>query len=319
MSVVRLDIHVDQPIDTAVLYTSIQVWRSPDRLGVSSPYVEIAAESQTNAFLDGGEVGPWDLNGLSITITVDAGPATVVQFAGSALVLSDVINTINEAFPGLASESGEDTGLLRLTSPTYGTPSSIQVTASTAATRLGLTISKVNGKGAYPLLAQTTEEYEFVDFDGDDAYWYKTRFYNTKTGAVSEFSAPQRGAVPDVVPESSLVLCFVYLADGTGSPIVGRRVILIPTGQVQITNDVDQVYGILSSVDRITLITDDAGYAETNLVRGQTFKMFIEGTTFHREVAILAVGAELNLLTAAAAADDPFTIVETPPLLIRVV
>lgn len=319
MSVVRLDIHVDHPIDTAVLYTSIQVWRSPDQLGAPTPYVEIAAESQTKASLDGNEEGPWDLNGLSLVITVDSGPATVVQFSGSSLVLADVLAAINDEFPGLASESGEDTGLLRLTSPTYGTPSSIQVTASTAATRLGLAVEKVNGKGAYPLLAQTTEEYEFVDFDGDEAYWYKTRFYNTRTGAVSEFSSPRRGAVPDVIPDSSLVLCYVYLADGTGAPIVDRRIILVPTGQVQITNDNDQVYGILPGVDRIILTTDDSGYAETNLVRGQRFKMFIEGTTFHREVTIPAVVTELNLLTAAASADDPFTIVESPPMPIRVV
>lgn len=320
MSIVRLDIHVDTPIDTAVLYDSIQVWRSPDQDGDPEPYVEITAQEEERAFVDGEEEGPWDLNGLILTVTVDGGPSKIITLSGANPIdLATVLDTINDVAPGLASESGEDTGLIRLTSPTYGTRSSIVVTPSTAATRLGLSTDKVNGKSAYPLLSQTTESYSFVDYDGVDSYWYKTRFYNTRTGAVSEFSSPRRGAVPDVIPDSSLVLCYVYLADGTGAPIVDRRILLVPTGQVQITNDNDQVYGILPGVDRITLTTDDSGYAETNLVRGQRFKMFIEGTTFHREVTIPAVVTELNLLTAAASADDPFTIVESPPMPIRVV
>jgi hypothetical protein len=318
MSIVRLKIHVDTPIDTAVLYDTIQVWRSPDQDGIPEPFVELGAQEDERAFLDGTEEGPWNLNGLLLTVTVDGGPSKVISFSGTNPIdLATVLDQIEEIAPGLASESEEDAGTVRLMSPIYGTRSSIVITPSTAATRLGLSTSKVNGKTGYPLLAQTTEEYEFVDYDGAEDSWYKTRFYNTQTGAVSSFSTPRRGAIPDVVPASSLLRCFIYLADGTGEPIVGRRIILVPTGQVQVTNDDDQVYGVLSSVDRIILTTDDAGFAEKNLIRGQTFKVFIEGTPFQREVTIPSTGTELNLLTAASTADDPFTIVESPPMPIR--
>lgn len=319
MSVVRMDIHVDNPVDTAVVFDVIQVWRSSDEDGDPAPFSQITALEATRATLVGSEEGPWNLNGLTLTVRVDGGPTTVIPFSGSNPIgLADVLETLNEAIPGLASESGEDTNLLRLTSPTFGTRSSIVVTSSTAATLLGLSISKVNGKAASPLLAQTTEEYPFVDYDGDAALWYRTRFYNSTTGAASDFSASRRGSPPDVIPAARLLLCHICLADGTGAPIANRRVILVPTGQVQITNDEAQVYGILSSVDRITLVTDDAGYAEKNLVRGQTFKVFIEGTPFQREVTIPSTGSALNLLTAASTADDPFTIVESPPMPIRV-
>jgi hypothetical protein len=319
MSVVRMDIHVDNPVDTAVVYDLIQVWRSPDEDGDPTPFVQITAPAATQAVLNGNEEGPWNLNGLTLTVTVDGGPSIGIGFSGTnPLALSQVLEIINEEIPGFATENGENTNLLRLTSPTYGTRSSIAVTASMAATLLGLSVSRANGKAASPLLAQTTEEYTFVDYDGDAAFWYRTRYYNSATGSASAFSPSRRGSVPDVLPASSLLLCHIYLADGAGLPIANRRVVLVPTRQVQITNDSDQVYGILSSVDRIVMTTNDSGYAEQNLVRGQTFKVFIEGTPFQREVTIPATGSSLNLLTAASTADDPFTIVDSPPMPIRV-
>lgn len=317
MSVVRLTIGVDNAVDTAILYDSIQVWRANES-DDSLVYQDITSESSIPAFVDGTSAGPWNLSGQTLVFILDSGESKSISFTGAnPLSLAAVLDRINGTFPGIASEVAPNTGRLRLSSPTPGTSSSILISSSLAATSLGLSTERVNGKGARPLLAQTTETYSFVDLDGAEFYWYKTRFFNKTTGSFSEFSEPRRGEVLEVLPDASLLRCFVYLADGMGAPIVGRRVILVPMGQLLVTNLEAEVYGILQSVDRLTMITNESGYAEANLVRGQKFKMFIEGATLQREIVIPTTGTSLNLLQAATTADDPFTIVTAPRMLVR--
>ncbi len=318
MSVIQLFLHVEEPAVISTLYNTIQVWRAPTQEGSPDPFVEITAPYATPAFLDNTTLGPWDLDGLTLGIALDGGASRNITFSSaSPMALAEVITSINNIIPGLCTEAGVNTGLIRLTSAVSGTNSSIQVQPSIATTRLGFSTIKTNGKNARILISSTAEEYEFVDYDGLDSFWYRTRFYHNITGALSDFSDAQRGTAPAVIPSSSLLHCFVYLADGAGNPIVNRRIMLVPMGQVQITNDDNQTYSILSSVDRITMITNEVGYAEESLVRGQRFKIFIEGTPFEKEVIIPNTGTELNLLTAPAVVNDPFSIVTTPPLIIR--
>lgn len=317
MSIVTLDFKVESYETIAVLYDVIQIWRSPNEGGSPIPYAEIAALEESRAYVDGSVEGPWALNGTTLIVALNGGPPVSVPFSGSVdLALSRVLEILESALPGIASEVPTNTNRIRISSSKYGTASSVTL-SGTAATVLGLSTSKTNGKGAYPFLSQTTEVYSFVDYDGSNNFFYKARFYNTVTGAASNYSIVKQGAVEDPLP-NSLLTGFVYLADGAGNPIVGRRIILVPTKQILITNPNNHVFGVLSSVDRITMTTDEGGYAESSLVKGQTFKMFIEGTTFHREITIPNSGTELNLLVAASVANDPLTIVETPPMLIRV-
>lgn len=317
MSIITLDIHVDDPAEVVVLYNTIQIWRSPDESGSPTPYREIAAFERTSATVIGTVVGPWNLTGLPLIISFDGGPEKTILFTGSnPKNITDVIAAINAVIPGVASELG-NTNKLKITSPITGTESSILITANAAASVLGLASIKENGKGSYPLLSASTEEYKFVDFDGFDYFWYKTRFYNTETEAFSDFSEPRKGGVEDVIPPSNLMKCFLYLADGRGKPIIDRRIMIVPISSVQVTNDNLHVYTVLPSVDNIYMVTDELGYAEIMLIKGQTVKIFIEGTTFQREVSIPTSGSSLNLLTAAIAAPDPFTIIESPPIPIR--
>lgn len=321
MSIIRLGIHIEDPSSVAVVFDSIQVWRSID--GVNGTYVQMTADEEERPYVDGTTNGPWALNGRTLQVTFDnSETVTSFQFTGTDPIdLATVIATINDVLADVASEvldeDGDGTGRLKISSPTGGTSASVDISSNSTASLLGLDGTKVNGKAGRPLIGVTTEEYSFFDYDGAEEYWYKTRYYNSRTGAASEYSDPMRGLPEEVLPSSAFRECFVYLADATGAPLVGRRVILVPTGQALVENENDETYAILTSVDRITLTTNDAGFASTELVIGQRFKIFVEGTTFHREVTIPMGNTGLNLMTAAAAADDPFTIVTTPPTLIR--
>ena len=170
MSIVELPIHIDKPILQIALYDHIQVWRSATELGT---YVDITSNESTPAILDGTIAGPWNLNGLSLSVILNNADPIVITFSGTnPFPLITLLSQINLVVPGFASEVPTDTNKLRLTSSIVGTQSVIQVSGS-AASVLGLVTTHINGKAARPLLSANTEDYLFRDYDGDSTFWYK--------------------------------------------------------------------------------------------------------------------------------------------------
>lgn len=320
MAIIEFTIHVDNPAQVSALYNKIQIWRSPDQSGSPVPFAEITADEPTAAKIDGTVEGPWNINGQTLNVVLDGSDPVPLVFSGSnPFSLQTVINLLNALFPtfaaDLASEVPTDTEKVRLTSPTDGT-SSILLLSGNAAPTLGLSTAKVNGKGARPLLSSNTEEYLFRDFDGLVTYWYKTRYYNSNTGAVSSFSEPFQAGPGAGLPGSSVCTGKIALADASGSPLVGRRVIFVPISSQVIADGSGNNYGVLPSVDRIIVTTDDNGRATITLVKGQRLKVFIEGTSFQREFVVPS--ADFDVMTVATTAPDPLSIVVAPPIPIRV-
>jgi hypothetical protein len=317
MPVQTINIHVEDLSSVLAIFDQIQVWKSPDESGAPTPYAEITASAATKATLDGTVSGPWDLVGETLTIVLNNSDPQNIVFTGTdPLILNTVIAKINATFPGLAEEVPTNTNKIRLESPTSGTASALLV-SGTAAAILGLSTTKVNGKAARINMVNPTTEYVFQDFDGLDTDFYKTRFYSSLTGAVSSYSAPTNGTPATVLPDQTLLRCFAFLADGAGRPICERRLVFVPMGNVLVTSG-SNIYGNLQSVDRIVSVTDSKGFAEIYLVRGQTFRFFIEGTSIQREFTVPMTGTELNLLTTLSTSPDTFSIVQAPPSPIRV-
>lgn len=313
MAVISLDIHIDDLPTVLALFDVIEVWRSPEELGA---YSEITAPELTPAMLVGTVQGPWNLNGLELDIVLNSADPVPVHFVGTnPLTIHDVITQINTLIPALASESGVGTNKLALTSPTTGTGSALTVSGA-AAVVLGLSTSKVNGKGARIPVTFPTVDYWFRDFDGLSTDWYKTRYYSTATQSVSSFSDPRQGSPQIVLPDASLSLATVALADGAGRPLINRRIIFIPMS-VQVVASGSKNYGVLPGPNRIIVCTDNSGYAEIKLVRGQTFRVFFEGLAHEREF-IVPDEDTFDVLAAISTAPDPFTIVSAPSLPIRV-
>ena len=311
--------HVADIISTMSVFDQIQVWKSPDEFGAPTPYTEITAASPTPAILDGSVAGPWALVGKTLTITLNNAEPYSVTFTGvDPLTIVDVIAAINAIFSGLAKEVPTNTNKIRLESPVTGTASALLV-SGTAVSVLGLSTSKVNGKAQRISLTNPTTDYEFRDFDGLDTDWYKTRYFSSATNTVSSYSDATQGNPATVIPAGALLRCFAYLSDGAGRPVVNRRVIFVPTTQVTIDAGAGAIYGSLPGVDRLVGITDEKGFMELYLARGQTFKVFFEGTSYQRELFIPTSNlvTELNLITALATAPDVFTIVQAPPMPIR--
>lgn len=310
MGVISLDIHIDNLESVLALFDKVQVWRSDTELGT---YSEITAVNSEPAVLDGTISGPWAVSAQTLSIILNSADPINIIFGGTnPLNIAAVIQAINTVIPGLASEKPTDTNKIRLTSPVIGTASAIVVSGA-AATTLGLATTKVNGKQARIPLVNPTTEYIFKDFDGSDLFWYKTRYFSTTTGSVSAFSDPRQGNPQTVLPGASLVKGVVNLADVSGRPIVGRRLIIVPL----ISAAVDATdYHILPGFDRIIAVTDEKGNAEINLVIGTRLRVFFEGSSFNREFTV--PDGDFNILEIASASPDSLNIIQAPVLPIRV-
>lgn len=312
MATIDFNIHVDDAADIAALFDRIQVWRASSQNGT---YLDITSDVSLPALLYGSVVGPWNLNGTTLTVILNMADPVDINFTGTnPFQLGTVIAQVNAVIPGLASEIPTDTNKLKLTSSVVGTQSTLQV-SGTAISVLGLQSTKVNGKGARPLIGSSTDDYLFRDFDGDNTFWYKTRYYNSVTGAVSAFSTPQMGGPGTGLVGSFVVTGKIALAALDGTPTVGRRIIFVPTGSQVVADGGGNNYGVLPSVDRITVTTDPSGQATVKLVKGQRLKVFIEGTTFQREFVVPTT--DFDILTVATVQPDPLSIVTTPPFPIR--
>jgi hypothetical protein len=304
------DIAVPDLEAVLAFYDQIQVWRAATEDGT---YAEITAPQDMPAVVVGIEEGPWALGGTSLSIRLNGADPKVVSFVGSPpFGLSRAIEQVNAVVPGLASELG---GALMLSSPHVGTGASLEITGTAVSVLNILPTGKVNGKVHRIPLTRPTKLYRFRDFDGAASDYYKTRFYSSVSGAVSEFSPTRQAAPTFVLPEEDTSLAKIDLADGSGRPIIGRRVIFVPTS-VKTVEVGGTLYGAMPGVDRISVTTDDRGHAEIALMRGMRFKVFVEGVQFQREITV-PDEEEFNLLEAMTAAPDPFNIIQAPPMPIR--
>lgn len=311
MAVITLDVHVDDLDSVLALFDRIQVWRSATELGT---YAEITSPTDDPAILDGTISGPWSIVGETLTIVLNSADPINITFTGTTpLNLATVIQQINTVIPGLAGEVPTNTNKVRLTSPVIGTGSAITVSGN-AALLLGLPTQKVNGKQARIPLVTPTTEYLFKDYDGDATFWYKTRYFSTSTLSVSSFSDPRQGNPQVVLPPNALVKGHLSLADTAGRPVVHRRVIFVPI--TPMSNVASSGYGVLPGFDRVVTTTDEKGYAEMQLVIGMQMKVFIEGSSFQRFFTVPS--ADFDILQVATQQPDPLSVVQAPPMPIRV-
>lgn len=317
MAIISFDILVEDLEAVLALYDRVQVWRSPDEDGSPTPYAEITAAEDEPAVVDGSAAGTWSLNGLTLSVSLSGADAVDITFDGTnPFDLQTVLDQINDAIPEFASEVPGDpeTNRVRLTSPLKGTGSTILLSGSACAV-LGLSTTKASGKTHRIALTSPTVTYRFRDYDGLLNGWYKTRFYSTKTKAASDFSPPRQGAPQVVLSDALMSVATVDLIDGSGKPIVNRRVIFVPMG-VQVIVDGDTNFGLLASVERLVATTNERGHASISLARGHTFRVFFEGSGYHREFVVPDT-ATFDLLTVLSTSPDPFSIVQVPPSPIR--
>lgn len=312
MLVIKLDIVVNDLLEMLSLYNRIEVHRSTTELGTYSELTDPLGP--VPAIVDGTSASWGNLSGLIIQLLLDGLPFSITLPIENPMSLQSIIDAINTVtskggYPEVASEVPTSTNRLRLVS-NPGTGSSIQVITGTVASALGLSTTKANGKDRRIRLVSPTTMYSFFDKDGDDSFWYKTRFSSTDNLNVSNFSDPRQGNTNVVVPAGRLVKGTIDLVDGLGRPVIGRRIIFIP---ITATAIVSTTAWVVPGFDaRIEVLTNEAGHASANLLRNVSYRVIIEGTSFIREFTTPDNNTAFDILSIVGSIPDAFDIAQTP-------
>lgn len=304
MAIIKLKIYVANLTNVMGLFDKIQVWRS--ETGISGMYFEITGNALAGATLLGTQTGPFTLNGLTIKYKLDSGDEKTYTFVSTDPIgIDDVVLQLNNELTGITAS--EDVGRLRLTSDTTGTASILEITDGTALTELGFSAGDMDyGEDERIDLQTGVTEYLYDDLSGDPDNFYKVRYFNSSTLAVSSFGDPVKGDIGSVVAPTDLVKGFGTLAGLDGKPVVGRSIFFYNVFMPPL------LVGDIGIVGReVSVETDQAGYFETMMVKGATVDVVITGLGITRQITI--PDTDFNVLTEMAAAEDGFTI-QTPDI-----
>jgi hypothetical protein len=169
VAVIKLTIYVANLTNAMSLFDEIQIWRSLD--GIAGTYEEITDDGIQPAEMTGTETAPFTLNGLTLSLKVNAGTEQTVTFVtADPINVDDVVDILNDELTDLTAS--EDTGAIKLSSTLTGTGASIEITGGTALTELGFTLDQLaQGRDDRLTLTAGVSTYQHDDQGGDtDAY-----------------------------------------------------------------------------------------------------------------------------------------------------
>ncbi len=287
-------------------FTRIEIWRSTD---LGNLYSEITAASAQAAVLDSAVASTtYRMGGKLLKLKVSGGSERSISFSSvlDYWTPAQVVARINEVVASLASVVA---GAVRLTAPTTGRASSILITYNDAAD-LGLAAGTLAlGLAARPSLVSGTFVYVFSDVAGGSTDRYKWRFSANGADPVSEFSLRVLGELPPVSSDLLSIATATFL--GIDGRPQRRTAVFASQGSPQ------SIAGYFAgSAVPLTAMADEQGFLQVPLLRGARIRVGIEGTAFVRELTV-PDDDTFDLLTAMAAAPDPFTVQEPLPFLIR--
>jgi hypothetical protein len=221
---------------------------------------------------------------------------------------ADVAAFINLEGLQLISAYVTATGKLAIRTVQVGTIASVRITGNDAAAILGFSTEEPDniafGIDARIPLRSGVTNYAFTDHNGDESYFYKTRFYNQVTRTTSAFSNPFSGVSAGMLDQSSLVRATVDLVDSSGVSTKNRAVLLQPkfTGV--------RVNGKTLVDNEVSVLTDLNGHAEFQLVRGQPFTVAIAGTDIVRDFTTPTDPTVMtfDMLDPAISSNDVFSV-----------
>lgn len=307
--VITLDVFLKDS-DFVGTYDQLQVWRSTT--GSSGIYEELTAGEVSAALLPstGGlpsaQPGPdVVISGKELLVGIGRSVGSVFQLTLSGTdpqSTADVAAQINTAPGNIYFTAYVDgAGKLVLKTVAVGQTAGIQASGD-AAVILGLPSTQSVGREIRLSLVPGVARYYFTDLFGSSKYYYKTRFYNSSTGAVGEFSQPYAAITRVVVDPTTTIRGYVELVRVDGKPLVGQYVRIHATFNGSLINNKTLVGSDLIQA------TDAFGRVEFSLARGHKVTVSIPGTDIYRSITVPS-DPELesfNLLDPSIADEDVF-------------
>jgi hypothetical protein len=304
MGVARLVISVS---DISVILASFNVIRvKRSTTTEDGVYSLLTANAPIAATLTAPNAGNYTVAGLVLQLEYDSSAQIDVTFTGGApLTAADVAAQINTAVGVVVAY--DDAGTLRLTSPTTGTISRVEIIGGSSLTEFGWTAGDRDiGEDAHVLLQADQSLYNYQDNDGSGDYYYKVQYFNTSNNLASADSDAFKGEPGTIVGAENLSLAKVDLVDGSGIAVSEQDITLWSVYEVV---EVDAFVAGIQRKPIATITTDSAGHAEILLVRGLRVKVVFEGTSIIREFVVPDTD-EFDLLDELSDSPDPFDVKE---------
>ena len=285
--VISLDIFVKDPALFST-YDKIEVWRAAEQGG---PYSELTAAEVSRARLPAGASsapvvpvsGPSViLDTLELELLVNELVELSVVFAGAdPISYGDAAAQVVAQGQGLVNAYVTSLGIFVVETTGVGTAVSLRVLSSDGAAQLDLPVDElVYGRVARLNLCDGVERYVFEDLFGSGRYFYKIRFRNASTGAVSEFSLPHSIGSRVGTAFANLICGQANLLRADGRPLVNQLVEI----RAEFTGML--VDGAVMAGTTLAKTTDVNGHVEFVLLRGQKFGVSVPGTSLFRDITV---------------------------------
>jgi len=316
---VTLDI-IASPDDFSGQFDVLEVWRS--RETAQGMFEELTAEAYKSARLPRSAQDPPTspvagglvyVTGQTLALRVNEDEDLEILLTGvDPLSLGDVASQITSKSLGKLSAYVDELGVLAIQTNMVGTGAALRVLECEVASLLGLSIEEPEsldfGHNAWMPLVESQELYRFIDILGSSEYFYRTRFRNTQTGAVSRFSDTFSPENVVGIDSELLAIGELDLIDIRGVPLVGHEVRVFAQHTSTIVDNRLMVGSDL--IER----SDAEGHVEFQLLRGQKVSVAIEGTPLTRDIVVPADTSikRFNLLDPTVGAGDDAFKVQVP-------
>lgn len=284
-----LDLFADEAAWSG-FFDRLEVWRS--RETAAGPYEPLTDDAWMPATLPAGAntnagTGPGpsaNVDQLTLSLKVNELVDIDVVFSSMGpLTFAGAATQITSASLGLVRAFVSVTGALVMQTTAAGLQALLRVVGGDAAPLLGLPTvepgSVAFGRDARVPLIRGVSRYAFTDPNGSSSYFYKTRFFNSATRAVSEYSLPFQAPPVARLSPDALIRGTVDLVDIEGRPLANRSVLVYLRMQATAVEKKIVVGGPSRK------FTDDFGHAEFMLPRGVSVTVSIAGTDLSRDVS----------------------------------
>lgn len=295
--VIQLQVVVSDE-DFVGLFDVLEIWRS--KLGEGGPFEELTADSLKTARLpkDAEDPPVPAVTGPSLNVDtkimellVNEETSVVITFAGvNPITFASLASQITAQGLNLVEGYVDSEGRMVVETTEAGVNAQLRIQpgdadlGTDAAVRLGLpTVDPANfaaGRNARLTLVPGQAAYLFTDPHSSRDYFYKTRFRNGLTGALSDFSLPFGVGQAVGVSQDSIACGRLDLVSIDGVPIANREV------RLHVGFNGTIVEGKVVAGTDINKLTDVNGRVEFNLIRGQKVTVAIIGTELARDIIV---------------------------------
>ena len=284
--------------DFVGLFDVLELWRSTG--GPDGPFEELTSETLETARLPRGAADPpmpavtggsVNIDTKIMVLLVDEKTEVPITFSGvDPITFASLAGQITTQGLTLVSSYVDDIGQVVVQTTAAGLTARLRIKpgdadlGTDAAERLGLpTTDPFNfAFGRIPRLPliQGTETYLVTDPHSSRDYFYKTRFRNAVSGAVSDFSLPFGVGQSIGVSQNNVVCGRAELVNIDGVPIANQEV------RLNVGFNGTIIEGKVVAGTDVKKLSDENGMVEFNLVRGQRVTVAIIGTDLTRDILV---------------------------------